>query len=67
MSMFCPQCGKAMTDTRCTHCGTALPLRSQLMRQRASGLDWTLRAVQILLGLCAVAVTVMAAMTLLGG
>ena len=65
--MFCPQCGKAMTDAHCTHCGATLPLRTQLMRQRASGLDWTLRAVQILLVLCAAAVAVMAVMTVLAG
>ena len=53
--MFCPQCGKAMAGQRCEHCGASLPLKSLLMRQRASGLDWTLRAVQILLALCGVA------------
>jgi len=65
--MFCPQCGKAMKDARCEYCGAALPLRSLLMRQRASGLDWTLRVVQILLSLCALAVAVILVMTLLAG
>lgn len=65
--MFCPQCGKAMAGQRCEHCGASLPLKSLLMRQRASGLDWTLRAVQILLALCGVAVAVMALMTIFAG
>ena len=65
--MFCPQCGKAMTGARCEHCGASLPLRALLMRQRASGLDWTLRVVQILLALCGAAVLALALMTIFGG